>query len=135
LFFKTKTIFAIAIAFCMYANLQRDGTQEMEFYIGLGLAISSSLFIGSSFIIKKKALIKLANASEDYTQRASEGGYGYLREWLWWMGVITMGVGEACNFAAYAFAPASLVTPMGALVCFPTSGIVYPFIWFFRVFW
>jgi hypothetical protein len=32
------------------------------------------------------------------------------------MGVITMGIGEACNFAAYAFAPASLVTPMGALV-------------------
>ena len=26
-----------------------------------------------------------------------------------------MGVGEACNFAAYAFAPASLVTPLGAL--------------------
>ena len=100
---------------------KRDGTQEMEFYIGLGLAISSSLFIGSSFIIKKKALIKLANASEDYTQRASEGGYGYLREWLWWMGVITMGVGEACNFAAYAFAPASLVTPMGALSVLVTA--------------
>lgn len=26
-----------------------------------------------------------------------------------------MGVGEACNFSAYAFAPASLVTPLGAL--------------------
>lgn len=26
-----------------------------------------------------------------------------------------MGVGEAANFAAYAFAPASLVTPLGAL--------------------
>ena len=27
----------------------------------------------------------------------------------------TVGVGEAANFAAYAFAPASLVTPLGAL--------------------
>lgn len=60
----------------------------LDFYIGLGLAVSSSVFIGSSFIIKKKALIKLANYM-DFNQRASEGGYGYLREWLWWMGVIT----------------------------------------------
>ncbi len=26
-----------------------------------------------------------------------------------------MGVGELCNFAAYGFAPATLVTPLGAL--------------------
>ncbi|KAI6214315.1 Spichthyin [Aphelenchoides besseyi] len=86
----------------------------VDFYIGLGLAVSSSVFIGSSFIIKKKALIKLASTYGG-NQRASEGGYGYLKEWLWWCGVVTMGVGEACNFAAYAFAPASLVTPLGAL--------------------
>ena len=60
----------------------------VDFYIGLGLAVSSSIFIGSSFIIKKKALIKLAN-TEEIGKRASEGGYGYLKEWLWWMGVIT----------------------------------------------
>ncbi|VDM59451.1 unnamed protein product [Angiostrongylus costaricensis] len=90
-----------------------------DFYIGLVLAVSSSFFIGSSFIVKKKALIKLA--SGDISQRASEGGYGYLREWMWWMGVITMGVGEACNFAAYAFAPASLVTPLGALSVLVTA--------------
>uniref|UniRef100_A0A914S2T1 Uncharacterized protein n=1 Tax=Parascaris equorum TaxID=6256 RepID=A0A914S2T1_PAREQ len=36
----------------------------------------------------KKALIKLAQ-SVDCSQRASEGGYGYLKEWLWWLGVIT----------------------------------------------
>ncbi|VDM95107.1 unnamed protein product [Thelazia callipaeda] len=92
---------------------------RLDFYIGLGLAISSSLFIGSSFIIKKKALIKLAR--NDYFHRASEGGYGYLREWLWWLGVLTMGAGEACNFAAYAFAPASLVTPLGALSVIVTA--------------
>jgi hypothetical protein len=26
-----------------------------------------------------------------------------------------MGIGELCNFAAYGFAPASVVTPLGAL--------------------
>lgn len=60
----------------------------VDFYIGLGLAVSSSIFIGTSFIIKKKALIKLAD-NLSFSQRASEGGYGYLKEWLWWMGVIT----------------------------------------------
>ncbi|KAK6044648.1 hypothetical protein COOONC_17847 [Cooperia oncophora] len=67
--------------------LDTSPSKMSDFYIGLALAVSSSLFIGSSFIIKKKALIKLA--SGDVSQRASEGGYGYLREWMWWMGVIT----------------------------------------------
>ncbi|XP_009768546.1 probable magnesium transporter NIPA3 isoform X2 [Nicotiana sylvestris] len=78
---------------------------------GLCLAISSSLFIGSSFIIKKKGLQK-AGASG---VRAGAGGYSYLLEPLWWAGMITMIVGEIANFAAYAFAPAVLVTPLGAL--------------------
>jgi len=32
-----------------------------QFYIGIFLALLSSLFIGSSFILKKKGLIKLTN--------------------------------------------------------------------------
>ncbi|XP_006611778.1 magnesium transporter NIPA2 [Apis dorsata] len=83
-----------------------------NFYIGLGLAISSSIFIGASFIIKKKALIRLQRRG---ALRASSGGFGYLKEWMWWTGFLSMGIGETANFAAYAFAPASLVTPLGAL--------------------
>ncbi|TYI88364.1 hypothetical protein E1A91_D04G203800v1 [Gossypium mustelinum] len=78
---------------------------------GLVLALSSSLFIGASFIVKKKGL-KKAGASGI---RAGSGGYSYLLEPLWWVGMITMVVGEIANFAAYAFAPAILVTPLGAL--------------------
>lgn len=59
---------------------------QAEFYIGLGLAISSSFFIGSSFIIKKKALIHLNRSGN---LRASAGGFGYLKQWLWWAGLIT----------------------------------------------
>lgn len=33
----------------------------------------------------------------------------------WWAGLATMGLGELCNFTAYGFAPASVVTPLGAL--------------------
>ena len=43
------------------------------------------------------------------------GGYGYLWELQWWVGLMMMGLGELCNFAAYGFAPASVVTPLGAL--------------------
>ncbi|XP_020281527.1 magnesium transporter NIPA2 [Pseudomyrmex gracilis] len=83
-----------------------------SFYIGLGLAVSSSIFIGASFIIKKKALIRLQRYGG---LRASSGGFGYLKEWMWWAGLASMGIGEGANFAAYVFAPASLVTPLGAL--------------------
>ncbi|KAL2477568.1 putative magnesium transporter NIPA4 [Forsythia ovata] len=78
---------------------------------GLVMALSSSFFIGASFIVKKKGL-KKAGASG---VRAGVGGYSYLYEPLWWVGMITMIVGEIANFAAYAFAPAILVTPLGAL--------------------
>ncbi|CAL4894319.1 unnamed protein product [Urochloa decumbens] len=79
---------------------------------GIVLALLSSGFIGASFIIKKKGLRRAAVASGI---RAGVGGYSYLMEPLWWVGMITMIVGEVANFVAYAFAPAVLVTPLGAL--------------------
>lgn len=86
--------------------------KSIEFYWGVSLAVSSSAFIGSSFIIKKLSLIRI---SKNGNLRAGAGGFAYLKDWLWWLGFITMGVGELANFAAYAFAPASLVTSLGAL--------------------
>ncbi|XP_011378887.1 magnesium transporter NIPA2 isoform X4 [Pteropus alecto] len=70
-----------------------EGRGKYDFYIGLGLAMSSSIFIGGSFILKKKGLLRLARK-------------GSMR---------AVGAGEVANFAAYAFAPATLVTPLGAL--------------------
>lgn len=133
---------------------------------GLFLAISSSIFIGSSFIVKKRGLRRAGSsgmragghtyqtrtcvcnktrmcactrhAAHNWKQKghhgairlfhptgrassvghcicAGVGGYSYLREPLWWVGLLTMVVGEVANFAAYAYAPAILVTPLGAL--------------------
>ncbi|WEW54666.1 hypothetical protein PRK78_000086 [Emydomyces testavorans] len=66
--------------------------------------------IGTSFVITKKGLIE---ASE---RHGFEGdGFSYLKSPIWWGGIITLIVGEIANFAAYAFAPAILVTPLGAL--------------------
>nr|GMD79295.1 probable magnesium transporter NIPA6 [Ipomoea batatas] len=80
-------------------------------FIGFVLAVASSAFIGSSFIIKKKGLQRAGACGS----RASTGGYGYLCEPLWWIGMVTMIVGEFANFVAYIYAPAVLVTPLGAL--------------------
>lgn len=79
--------------------------------VGISLAVASGVFIGTSFVLKKKGLLK-ANAK--YNEEAGEG-YGYLRNWFWWSGMTLMIVGEICNFVAYAFVDAILVTPLGAL--------------------
>ena len=79
-------------------------------YIGLALAITSTLAIGTSFVITKKGLNDAAD------KHGFEGdGYAYLKTPLWWAGICSLVVGEIANFAAYAFAPAILVTPLGAL--------------------
>lgn len=71
---------------------------KTEFYIGLGLAVSSSFFIGSSFIIKKKALIHLNRSG---SLRASAGGFGYLKQWMWWAGLITSKSLKTNVYSAY----------------------------------
>lgn len=81
-------------------------------YIGLALAMLSSLAIGLLFIITKKGLLDASarNGGEAAQARA------YLQNPIWWAGMVTMAVGEVANFAAYTFAPAILVTPLGALL-------------------
>ncbi|KAL9079518.1 MAG: hypothetical protein Q9157_001630, partial [Trypethelium eluteriae] len=79
--------------------------------IGIILATCSGLFIGISFVLKKTGLLK-ANAK--YHEEAGEG-YGYLKNAWWWSGMTLMIIGEICNFVAYAFVDAILVTPLGAL--------------------
>uniref|UniRef100_A0A2K6A2Y6 NIPA like domain containing 4 n=1 Tax=Mandrillus leucophaeus TaxID=9568 RepID=A0A2K6A2Y6_MANLE len=67
--------------------------QNYGFYIGLGLAFLSSFLIGSSVILKKKGLLRLVATGATRAVAA----------------------GEVANFGAYAFAPATVVTPLGAL--------------------
>jgi len=81
-------------------------------YIGLLLALSGTLAIGSSFVITKKGLNDAALRNSSCTN-ASEN-LSYLKNPIWWAGIITMVLGEAANFAAYTFAPPILVTPLGA---------------------
>lgn len=89
------------------------GNERPPYYkaIGIGLAVGSGLFIGTSFVLKKVGLLK---ANEKYSEVAGEG-YGYLKNAFWWTGMILMILGEVLNFIAYAFTDAILVTPLGAL--------------------
>ncbi|KAJ7072259.1 magnesium transporter NIPA-domain-containing protein [Mycena amicta] len=77
--------------------------------VGILLAITSGLLIGSSFVFKKKGLLR-AQAGH-----AAGEGVAYLKSPLWWIGMTMMILGELCNFAAYAFVEAIVVTPLGAL--------------------
>ncbi|CDO73441.1 hypothetical protein BN946_scf185013.g76 [Trametes cinnabarina] len=77
--------------------------------VGVALAIGSGVLIGSSFVFKKRGLL-----ASQKGQVAGEG-VAYLKSPMWWTGMIIMILGELCNFGAYAFVEAIIVTPMGAL--------------------
>ncbi|PWN42601.1 DUF803-domain-containing protein [Ceraceosorus guamensis] len=80
-------------------------------YVGIALAVGSGLFIGSSFVLKKKGLLA---SQKLHGQKAGEG-HAYLKSWMWWSGMILMILGEILNVVAYAVSSAVLVTPLGAL--------------------
>jgi len=79
-------------------------------YIGVLLAVCGSFIIGSSYVLTK---IGLGDANKKHGFKGD--GFEYVKSPLWWSGMIMLVVGELFNFAAYAFAPAILVTPLGAL--------------------
>lgn len=101
--------------------------------LGIDSATLQSILLG--LILIAFSLQGLMDAEE---RHGFEGdGYVYLRSPIWWAGISTrmtlsllghrvfevvlltnshaVVIGEICNFAAYAFAPAILVTPLGAL--------------------
>ncbi|KAH8789789.1 magnesium transporter, partial [Hyaloscypha finlandica] len=79
-------------------------------FIGMTLAILASCAIGSSYVITKTGLTQ---AAEHHGFNGD--GHEYLRSPIWWCGMLTLISGELMNSIAYAFAPAVLVTPLGAL--------------------
>ncbi|KAL2760145.1 hypothetical protein ACRALDRAFT_1091162 [Sodiomyces alcalophilus JCM 7366] len=106
-------LFAAHDLYARAGGLDVDPADRPPIYkvIGIILAAASGLFIGVSFVLKKVGLLK---ANEKYNEEAGEG-YGYLKNGYWWGGMVLMILGEICNFVAYAFTDAILVTPLGAL--------------------
>ncbi|EKV13323.1 Magnesium transporter NIPA [Penicillium digitatum] len=102
---------ALSHANNLLARAESSGRPPVYKAVGISLAVASGVFIGISFVVKKIGLLK---ANVKYNQEAGEG-YGYLKNFWWWIGMTLMIVGEICNFVAYAFVDAILVTPLGAL--------------------
>jgi hypothetical protein len=72
---------------------------------------------------------RLSLQREDSDSSVQEEAYkqkSYLKSPYWWAGIILMTVGEAGNFLAYGFAPASIVSPLG-VVALISNCIIAPF--------
>ncbi|KAM7326390.1 hypothetical protein ACRRTK_014868 [Alexandromys fortis] len=89
-------------------SISANVDNKYSLYAGLALAISSSIFIGSSFILKKKGLLQLANKG---ITRAGQGGHSYLKEWVWWAGLLSRFVSFALIVSVISLVLIVLVAP------------------------
>ncbi|KAJ3597799.1 hypothetical protein NHX12_001316, partial [Muraenolepis orangiensis] len=73
--------------------------------------------LGIIISICGNVLISVSLNMQKYThvRQAQRGSKPYYTSRLWWCAVLLMGVGELGNFAAYGFAPASLIAPLGCV--------------------
>ncbi|KAH8815638.1 magnesium transporter NIPA-domain-containing protein, partial [Xylogone sp. PMI_703] len=55
------------------------------------------------------------HTTDSYDSTSSDKMSSYLKSPYWWTGIVLMTVGEAGNFLAYGFAPASIVSPLGVV--------------------
>ncbi|XP_040021513.1 NIPA-like protein 2 isoform X1 [Gasterosteus aculeatus] len=75
------------------------------YLLGIIISICGNILISISLNIQKYAHVR-------QSQRDSKP---YYTSAVWWCGVALMGIGELGNFAAYGFAPASLIAPLGSV--------------------
>ncbi|XP_036930456.1 NIPA-like protein 2 isoform X1 [Acanthopagrus latus] len=75
------------------------------YLLGIIISICGNVLISISLNIQKYA----------HVRQAQRGSKPYYTSVMWWCGVTLMGVGELGNFAAYGFAPASLIAPLGCV--------------------
>ncbi|XP_037640497.1 NIPA-like protein 2 [Sebastes umbrosus] len=75
------------------------------YLLGIIVSICGNVLISISLNIQKYA----------HVRQSQRGSKPYYTSVLWWSGVVLMGVGELGNFAAYGFAPASLIAPLGCV--------------------
>eukprot|EP00064_Thunnus_orientalis_P007253 superscaffoldBa00000792_g7273 len=78
---------------------------DQTYLVGIIISICGNVLISVSLNIQKYA----------HVRQSQRGSKPYYTSALWWCGVILMGIGELGNFAAYGFAPASLIAPLGCV--------------------
>ena len=71
--------------------VEASNKKDKDFWVGLGLAVSSSLFIGTSFIVKKKGLLRVARNSNQRAglcfrrEKNSDDVFMLYRKWWVWL--------------------------------------------------
>lgn len=100
-------------------NMQND---TPRWWIGILITVASNVLISLALNCQKLAHMRLdaqRHSSEETPLLHEEGApapaTSYLRSRLWWMGFLLMALGESGNFVSYGYAPASLVSPLGAV--------------------
>uniref|UniRef100_G3U3I7 NIPA like domain containing 3 n=1 Tax=Loxodonta africana TaxID=9785 RepID=G3U3I7_LOXAF len=86
-----------------------------ENLIGALLAIFGHLVVSIALNLQKYCHIRLAGSKDP---RA------YFRTKTWWLGLFLMLLGELSVFASYAFAPLSLIVPLGAVSVIETASAI-----------
>ncbi|XP_008146737.2 NIPA-like protein 2 [Eptesicus fuscus] len=87
---------------------------------GVLLAVLGNLVISISLNIQKYSHLQSVHR---------EHARPFFRSLLWWGGALLMALGEAGNFAAYGFAPVTLVAPLG---CMSVTGSAFISVMFLK---
>uniref|UniRef100_G1Q035 NIPA like domain containing 2 n=1 Tax=Myotis lucifugus TaxID=59463 RepID=G1Q035_MYOLU len=88
-------------------SLSGSWYRRNQFHLfGVLLAVLGNLVISISLNIQKYSHLQLAH---------QEHARPFFRSLLWWGGALLMALGETGNFAAYGFAPITLIAPLGCM--------------------
>ncbi|XP_075069978.1 NIPA-like protein 2 isoform X2 [Mixophyes fleayi] len=87
--------------------------------LGITLSIAGSFLISISLNLQKYTHVRLAQQQDPIP---------YYQSKLWWCGILLMGIGELGNFAAYGFAPATLIAPLGCVAVIGSAAISVVFL-------
>jgi len=79
------------------------------------LRVAMMLWVGVVCSVVGNTLNGVSFQVQRYAHVHNERNVSYLKLPLWWVGLVCMVSGEAGNFIAYGMAPASLVSPIGAI--------------------
>ncbi|XP_069813459.1 NIPA-like protein 2 isoform X2 [Dendropsophus ebraccatus] len=90
-----------------------NGSHQMQI-LGIILSIVGSFLISISLNLQKYTHVRLALRQDPLP---------YYKSKLWWCGVLLMAIGELGNFAAYGFAPATLIAPLGCVAVIGSAAI------------
>lgn len=108
------------------ARSVRPGFQSSGFnyeLFGITIAIIGNILINVALNVQRYAHLRIKriedshgsmeSSTSDHDDSYHKFSYEYLRNSVWWLGILLMTVGETGNFLAYGFAPASIVSPLG----------------------